>query len=1484
MSIDFPRKPLKWSKNKELRLYAIDWIECDENIPYIQVDGDEYKPKVLRPHDKKYTIFGFGVTQEGYSVCLKVVNYNPYFFLKIPDEWSDEEIKEFQREFLDREEIWDEDEIYDKIDDMRENYDTNWYPKNTQEKIKCRNFKSSIIPRKTQIIEKEIFWTFTNNQKYKFWKVYFNSKSGAKLYHSFLKDEQHYECMHLKKNPDGLKQKFKLFESDLEPLLRFFHDSKIKPSDWISIPANTYRIKNGMSSTQINIEVDWSQIKLLDKSGIPPLIVASFDIEADSSHGDFPVPKKDCKKLANELVICYLRDKHTMEKNPKKSLKYQEADKKLQQRTEYFRNRILQALGLDFIGENDEDISKVFFKNRNNLDFISRSKSFDAVCKEIHYICNRPVRKVKANQQMKAAINKVNAIFEKMTENYKSNNQKKGSCGLKINDLINLIRRVAKQDNIIFNDLRDKMMTKEVLVKFVNKQLNTILPAVKGDQVIQIGTVFWRFGDDKPIHNHIITLKGCDKIPNVEEVIPVMKEKQVLNEWTKMIKEYDPDVILGYNIFGFDETFMYERALDLNPKASRDPKSSESFQKFINIGRLSPETCKNIPSCQGKLINKKLSSSALGDNYLYYFNMPGRVQIDLLKVIQGDATKKLPSYKLDSVAETFISGKVIDVGHPNEKSNEEDIIQESNWIKVKYATELNIGNYMVINMKTGEQFKGGQKLFIDDISYQDCTKNDGYVKLRDVINRKILTESPEWGLAKDDVSPKDIFRLQKGNDSDRAIIAKYCIQDCALVIRLLKKLQTIPNNFGMSNVCLVPFSYIFMRGQGIKIFSLVVNECNQNGYLLPVLEKRVAEEEEEEEEEKEFDHKTDTINYTTPLSLEPDEEENSGEMKFSDDFNVINMNDDGYEGAIVLKPKPGIYIGEPITVLDFSSLYPSEMIASNLSHDSHCENDYWLGDKGAERIIELGHTYKDITYDVFGWIDPDNHNKGKHKIGETTERFVQYADGRKGLLPTILRKLLGARKATKKLMKAEPDPFKAVILDGLQLAYKVTANSLYGQTGARTSKIYKKSIAASTTAGGRRCIYRAKDYVLKNNPGCDVVYGDTDSVFVKFNLVYDDGTYPTGYKEKIQRSMDVGLAIQQKLKDDKYFDPPHDLEYEKVFDPLMLITKKRYGGEKYEFDINNSKFTSMGIVLKRRDNAPILKYVYQGVMNMIMKERNIIKAVEFVKQGCRDLLDDKFDLNMFVISKTLRDYYKDPESIAHKVLADRMAERDPGNKPASNERIPYAYIQVEQKKGVDLLQGDKIEHINYIRENKCKIDYLTYLNNQLLKPICQVFELVVEQIKGYPYQSGHFEELYIHYYNKFNGDEKKTNSKVSELKQKVVAKLIFQPFLLEAYNKQNNIRTLDSWLTIEKIDKLIDDVLTNEDEELVEDEKSDPLNKKHVVVSGKKMKQLNISSFCQKKDDNSKQIKKGKKKRPATKECRNGSKKTYNKDITSFLS
>jgi hypothetical protein len=227
----------------------------------------------------------------------------------------------------------------------------------------------------------------------------------------------------------------------------------------------------------------------------------------------------------------------------------------------------------------------------------------------------------------------------------------------------------------------------------------------------------------------------------------------------------------------------------------------------------------------------------------------------------------------------------------------------------------------------------------------------------------------------------------------------------------------------------------------------------------------------------------------------------------------------------------------------------------------------------------------------------------------------------------------------------------------------------------------------------------------------------------------------------------------------------------------------------------------MGLILKRRDNAPILKHCYLGVLDSLVKDKNIPKAIEYVKNECKKMVDGGFDMNMFVISKTLSAYYADPESIAHKVLAVRMGERDPGNKPQSNERIPYIFIKIKEEPGVEYLQGDRIEHVDYVRRHKLKVDYEKYILNQIMKPVSQLFELVVEKLPNFPYGRGYYEEMFNIWYNKYSETYKtephkielKTEKKVKELKAKMVQKLIFQPLIEYAQMKTSNTRTIDEW-------------------------------------------------------------------------------------------
>ena len=118
----------------------------------------------------------------------------------------------------------------------------------------------------------------------------------------------------------------------------------------------------------------------------------------------------------------------------------------------------------------------------------------------------------------------------------------------------------------------------------------------------------------------------------------------------------------------------------------------------------------------------------------------------------------------------------------------------------------------------------------------------------------------------------------------------------------------------------------------------------------------------------------------------------------------------------------------------------------------------------------------------------------------------------------------------------------------------------------------------------------------------------------------------------------------------------------------------------FEFDINKGKRKEMGIVLKRRDNAPVVKDVYGGVIDILMKEKSVEKAIKFTEKQLQALVDGDIPIEKLIITKSLRSNYKNPKQIAHKVLADRMGERDPGNKPQSNDRIPYCFIETSNLK------------------------------------------------------------------------------------------------------------------------------------------------------------------------------------------------------------
>jgi len=450
-----------------------------------------------------------------------------------------------------------------------------------------------------------------------------------------------------------------------------------------------------------------------------------------------------------------------------------------------------------------------------------------------------------------------------------------------------------------------------------------------------------------------------------------------------------------------------------------------------------------------------------------------------------------------------------------------------------------------------------------------------------------------------------------------------------------------------------------------------------------------------------------------------------------------------------------------------------------------------------------GYEYVDVTYDTYKWVPNQRGRAIKTRNGTKNCRFAQPKDGIKAIMPTVLEELLAARKATRKMAEATEDPFMANILDKRQLGYKVTANSLYGQCGAKTSTFYDVDIAASTTATGRKLLTYGKRIVEEVygdakveskkfgfvNTKADCIYGDTDSAFFTFNLETPDGT-PIRGKDALEITIEFAKEVGHLAT--KFLKSPHAWVYEKTLMPFCLLSKKRYIGMLYEDKPEKPKRKSMGIVLKRRDNAPIVKDIYGGVIDILMKEQNVETAITFLKSSLQNLVDEKVPMDKLIITKSLRSGYKNPAQIAHKVLADRMGKRDPGNKPSIGDRIPFVYIQNPDKKA---LQGERIEHPDYITANKIKPNYAFYITNQIMKPIQQVFALVLENIPSYKRQVPALKRSMEAWTDKLmdGEDEEKVKKKITDLRNKEVKKILFDEYLIEIDNSTKGNQNIMSF-------------------------------------------------------------------------------------------
>jgi DNA polymerase elongation subunit (family B) len=370
---------------------------------------------------------------------------------------------------------------------------------------------------------------------------------------------------------------------------------------------------------------------------------------------------------------------------------------------------------------------------------------------------------------------------------------------------------------------------------------------------------------------------------------------------------------------------------------------------------------------------------------------------------------------------------------------------------------------------------------------------------------------------------------------------------------------------------------------------------------------------------------------------------------------------------LVMEPESGFYV-DPVVVLDFQSLYPSMIIAHNLCFSTMLGNVNRLSSWSEPQQLGVVRGYrapdKAELAKVFGAPAGD----GVY-VAPNGEMFVA-APHRRGILPQMLHEVLETRVMVKGAMKdmaCDPCPNEELLarLNARQFAAKLLANVTYGFAAASASgRMPCAGLADSIVQCGRDALERIARYVqdeLNGETGATVVYGDTDSLFVRV---------PGATKAE---AFAVGRRICSKAQ--AMFPSPIKLQLEKVYMPCILVTKKRYVG--YAFDSEDCVtpvFDAKGIETVRRDSCGVVRKAMEKGLRLLFEGRDISRVKRFFQRTCQRIQRNSIPLSEFIFRKEVRlgSYKKVLPPAA--VVATRAMDADPRAAPRYKERVAFVVI------------------------------------------------------------------------------------------------------------------------------------------------------------------------------------------------------------------
>ncbi|KND90320.1 DNA polymerase zeta catalytic subunit [Tolypocladium ophioglossoides CBS 100239] len=408
---------------------------------------------------------------------------------------------------------------------------------------------------------------------------------------------------------------------------------------------------------------------------------------------------------------------------------------------------------------------------------------------------------------------------------------------------------------------------------------------------------------------------------------------------------------------------------------------------------------------------------------------------------------------------------------------------------------------------------------------------------------------------------------------------------------------------------------------------------------------------------------------------------------------------------LVMEPQSAFY-NSPLLVLDFQSLYPSVMIAYN-----YCYSTFLGRIKDWRGTNKMGFTEYRRQEGLLVLLQ-DHINIAPNGM------MYAKAEIRTSLLAKMLTEILETRVMVKSGMKKDKeDKTLQQLLNNRQLALKLLANVTYGYTSASFSgRMPCSEIADSIVQTARETLERAIAHIHSDPRwGAEVVYGDTDSLFV----------YLKGRTR--DQAFDIGNEMAKAITD---MNPrPVKLKFEKVYHPCLLLAKKRYVGYKYESkDQVKPEFDAKGIETVRRDGTPAEQKMEEKALRLLFETADLSQVKRYFQKQCDKIMRGAVSVQDFSFAREVRlgTYSgKGPPPAGALISTKKMLE-DARAEPQYGERVPY--VVITGAPGARLIDRC-VAPEDLLANPHWQLDAEYYMSKNIIPPLERIFNLVGANVR-----------------------------------------------------------------------------------------------------------------------------------------------------------